>query len=362
MKKIILLAVMVLAAFLLVTACAKQTPEVYSPSPSPSVSPSPSKSPSPSPSPSPSEAAYTNPLTGLPTDTDLSGKRPFAVMLNNLIPAQPQVGVADADIIYELLVEGGITRMLAVYQDISNVPEIGTVRSSRPYYLDLVQGLDAIYIHAGGSEDAYTEIRSRGIDNIDGVNGTGNEFYRDQERLKAAGQEHSMMTTGELITSHLSDYGYNEDHNEDYTWNTTFAEDGTPAGGESAETVTVKFSYYKTGVFEYNSDDALYYISQYGAPYVDGNTDEQVGVTNVVVIYVRYTLITGQAKGYLSAEMTGTGTGYYACGGQYIPITWSRESEDGQFQYLTEDGTEVVFGVGRSYINLVPMDAELWFE
>lgn len=358
MKKIFALSAVILTALLVMTACAKQTPEVQeettqSASPSPSSSPSPKKT---------DEAAYTNPLTGEAAETDLSGEKPFAVMLNNLQAAQPQQGVADADIIYEMLVEGGITRMLGVYQDIGSVGDIGTVRSVRPYYLDLVLGLDAILVHAGGSNQAYSDIRSRGVDNIDGVQGTGNEFYRDEERVASAGQEHSLMTSGELIESHLSDYSFDYEHDEDYTWDMSFAKDGTPTGGETAETVTVTFSTYKTGIFSYSSIDKLYYISQYGEEYVDRNTGEQVGVTNVLVLYVSYTPVSGDEKGRLSADMTGTGTGYYACGGEYVPITWTRNSEDGQFQYQTENGQELKFGVGHSYINIVPMDAEVTFE
>ena len=87
-----------------------------------------------------------NPLTGLATDTDISGKRPFAVMINNIRVATPQCGISKADIIFETLAEGGLTRLMAVYQDIEDVGTIGSVRSARPYYIDIAMGFDAIFV------------------------------------------------------------------------------------------------------------------------------------------------------------------------------------------------------------------------
>ena len=77
--------------------------------------------------------------------------RPVAVMLNNLKAAQPQLGVSQADIIYEVPAEGGITRMLGVFQTLEGVGDLGSIRSARPYYLELALGHDALFVHAGGS-------------------------------------------------------------------------------------------------------------------------------------------------------------------------------------------------------------------
>ena len=97
----------------------------------------------------------TNPLTGLPIEPEYEQRRPVAVMLNNLKKAQPQLGNSQADIIYEVPAEGGITRMLAVYQSLEDVGSIGSIRSARPYYIELALGHDALYVHAGGSPEAY---------------------------------------------------------------------------------------------------------------------------------------------------------------------------------------------------------------
>ena len=126
---------------------------------------------------------YKNPLTGMPCSVDYSNSRPMAIMINNIKKATPQAGISNAEIIYECSVEGGITRLMALVCDYANLPEIGSVRSSREYYLDIAQSHDAIYTHCGGSEKAYSEINVRKIDNIDGVNGSYSEQWVTNTRL-----------------------------------------------------------------------------------------------------------------------------------------------------------------------------------
>ena len=148
---------------------------------------------------------YSNPLTGEISDTDLSTARPYGVMINNIQVAQPQCGISEADIIYEILVEGSCTRMLAIFSDISDAGVLGSMRSVRPYYAELIRSYDAILVHAGGSEQAYSDISSYDIDNIDGVRGTYADtvFYRDSARM-SAGYEHSLFTTGTKVMDYIT--------------------------------------------------------------------------------------------------------------------------------------------------------------
>ena len=111
-----------------------------------------------------------NPLTGEKVSEDNSDLRPYCVMINNHPDARPSVGLSQASIIYEALAEGGITRMMAVFNDVDGIT-VGSLRSARPYYISMAQAYDAIYIHAGGSEQAYSDIKTLGIDNMDGVRG-----------------------------------------------------------------------------------------------------------------------------------------------------------------------------------------------
>lgn len=341
------------------------TPEVTAtPAPTPTPTPEPTPTPTPTPTPEPTPTPYngpTDPLTGLPVSEDISGKRPISVMINNLKAALPQCGVSGAAIIYETLAEGGITRMLAVFSDVSDIGPIGSVRSSRDYFIDLAQGLDAIYIHAGGSPQAYSALSSRRVTNIDGLSGSYALFYRDQERLKTYSYEHCLFTSGELLGK-LSDYDLRLEHDEDYVCPLEFTDDGTPEGGASASKISVKFSEYKTGIFEYDESSGLYMVSQYGSPYTDGNNGLQVGVTNVVVLKTDMWSIRGDDAGRIGVQMTGEGSGWFACGGKYVPIKWSKASPSDPFIYILEDGDALVFGRGTTYVNIIPQEQNPVFE
>ncbi len=353
---------MCLMLALLLCACGGEPEAEASPSPTPAVTPTPTPTPTP---PAEPELPYVNPLTGEGCETDIAGQRPVAVMINNLKKANPQLGVSQADIIYEVNAEGGITRMLALFQSVEGVGEIGSVRSARDYYVSLALGHDAIYLHAGGSPGAYTAIKQWGVTALDCVNGPyeGTLFWRDAERRKTMGLEHSVLTSGEKILELLPTYSrVTLEHPEGYSYPVTFTEDGTPAGGGSAQTVSVRFSSYKTGVFTYDEDSGTYLAEQYGAPYVDGNNGRQVAVTNVLVLFTDESLIPGDTAGRLDVRTTGTGTGYFACGGKYIEIQWSKADHDDPLTYTTADGKPLSLGVGKSYVNIVSKSAEVTLE
>lgn len=333
------------------------TPEIETPSPTPTPAPTPT------PTPDPYEGLNgINPLTGIPMDEAYVNRRPAAVMINILKAALPVFGVGQADIIYEVLAEGGITRLVAVYQNPSAVPQIGTVRSTRPYYLDLAQGHDAILLHAGGSDAAYSEIKKRGVTALDCLRGyEGTLYWRDKDRIKNAGLEHSAFTSGERIEEVFSTLKARINHEEGYKDSLQFAEDGAPAGGASAVKLSVKYSSYKTGVFDYNAETKRYDCSQYGKPFIDGQDDTQLSVTNVLVLYAAVTY-SGDKAGHISVKLTGSGKGTFACGGRMTPIKWSKESYTAPFVYTLEDGTPLVLGKGSSYINIVPTGAKVEIE
>ena len=314
------------------------------------------ETPAPTPEPTRDPSLY-EPLTGLPCDEDISGLRPVAVMLNNLKAALPQQGNSQADIIYEVLAEGGITRMLGVYQHPENVGLIGSVRSARQYYWELAQGHDAVYIHAGASPEFY-ETKSRlGLFTVDGVNGTysyagAGMFWRDRDRIEGHHYafEHSLLTSGEAITAML-EKEQRTAHTDGYKYEMAFADDGTPSGGQSAVTVTVPFSNYKSGVFHYDEASKLYLVEEYGEPYIDGNDNTQVAVTNLIVVQTTCTVV--DDAGRITVDLT-SGSGWFACGGQIVPITWKKGSADQQLRYYGADGSPLALGRGKSYVCIIP--------
>lgn len=369
-KRIVPLLLILTLLFL--SACDKQagTPPEEPSTPPPSVSVPPVTEPEPAPEPEPEPGPYdgpVNPLTGLPIDGQWANARPMAVMINNLKKALPQQGNGGADIIYEVVAEGGITRMLGVYQTVEGVGVIGSVRSSRPYYIELALGHDAIYIHAGGSTDAYTDMSSWKVDHMDGVNGHYSDtsaglFWRDRDRVEGHhySSEHSLITAGKNILAVLEKSGFRLEHEENYVYDMTFAEDGTPEGGETAVTVTVPFSSYKTGVFRYDEESASYLVEEYGEPYIDGNSGEQIAVTNVLVLQTSIRN-SGDSYGHMIVNLTG-GDGWFACGGKAVPITWEKGDRSHQISYYLTDGTPLTLGQGKSYVNIISTSKTVTFE
>lgn len=355
-----------LALLLLLSACAGSGGEEAQATPTPEPTAQ-TATPAPEPTPTPYDGPV-SPLSGLPIGEEWINRRPVAIMLNNLKEALPQLGQSQADIIYEVPAEGGITRMLGIYQSVEGVGKIGSIRSARPYYLELALGHDAIFIHAGGSEDAYAKISQWGVTALDGVRGpymsnseNGNLMWRDPERKKQYSLEHTVVTTGEAIMERFEGYNIRKEHKDGYTYDMAFAEDGTPAGGSSAQEITVPFSNYKTGYFFYDAATSTYKIEEYGGAYIDGNTGEQVGVTNVVVIKTACRN-TGDSLGHITVDLSSGGTGYFACGGKVIDITWSKDYPDGQLHYYDLEGKPITFGVGRTYVCVVPTDAKVVFQ
>ena len=354
--------VICLAIFLLLAACSATAAEA--PTPSPVPEPTPEVTATPSPEPEPECTGTRNPLTGMPIADKWSNSRPIAVMLNNLKAALPQHGVSQADMIYEVLAEGGITRMLGVFQTVEGVGNIGSIRSSRTYYLELALGHDAVYLHAGGSPDAYDKIIEWSVTALDCVNGPyeGTLYWRDRSRIKNAGYEHSVFTSGSKILELFPTYRFRQEHEADYTYDLAFLDDGTPAGGEKAGVILVPFSKYKTGVFRYHLESGLYMAEEYGNAYVDGNNDQQVGVTNVIVLKTACELIPGDDAGRLAVTLTGSGEGWYACGGKIIPIIWSKQDRNSQFVYQTAQGETLSLGRGKTYVNIIPLANDITFE
>ena len=204
-------------------------------------------------------------------------------------------------------------------------------------------------------------IKSRGVTALDCVNGPyeGTLFWRDLERRRSAGLEHSVLTSSETIQELLPTYQrVRLDHEEGFQVGWTFQE-GPEAGGEAAEILTVPFSTYKTGVFEYDPDSGLYLVEEYGEPYVDGNTGEQVAVKNVLVLYTDVSQLSGDSAGRLKVRTTGSGGGLLVRDGLAWPITWEREGESDRLSFYREDGQPAALGVGHSYINIVKTGTEV---
>lgn len=351
MKKLILL---ILTLLLLLTACA---PRFEGTSQPPDI-----ESERPTATPEPTPEPITNPLSGEVIDEDISEKRPYAVMINNISVAQPHCGVSKADVIYEVLAEGEITRMLAIFSDLNGVGAIGSMRSSRPYYLELALSYDAIYVHAGGSEQAYSDIAAKNVDNIDGVRGKyGAEiFYRDPTRQKY-GTEHSLFTTSEKLLEYTPKLAYSSEHDGAFDYGMLFTDKVTMGdSAATASTVNVSFGGLKTTDFTFHPETGFYTGYQFGSDYIDGTTGKAVEFKNLLVLYADTKILDNDGR--RSVDLTGSGKGHFVCGGLTIPILWSHSGTGKPFIYAREDGSELELEVGKTYIAVVPTESSITIQ
>lgn len=355
MKKI--LAVIILALICLFSSCSETpepSPEPFPPVIKPAITPPESPPPSPD-TDAPDVPSGINPLTGLPIDEKYAARRPVVVMMNNLKKALPQVGISKADQVYEIVAEGGITRLVAVFQDPSQAGDIGSVRSTRHYYLDIAQGLDGVLVHAGGSPQAYEQIPLRGVTSVDGVKGAFDRyFWRDPVRRKRAGMEHSLLTSGEKLTEAFNSGSFRSDHREGYIYPVVFSSFDSLRGGTDAKSITVKHSPVKTGLFEYDAAALRYKVFQNGDRHIDGTEDVQLEFENVFVLESDVSRIKGDTEGRMNVRMTGSGRGIYACLGKMIPIEWTKQAQESPFEYRrTDTGEALSLLKGKSYIAII---------
>ena len=303
---------------------------------------------------------FYNKLTGLETTEEISKIRPVGIMINNLKQAIPQQGISLADVIYEVLAEGGITRLFCLFTEYADLPETGSIRSSRDYYIDLADAHDAIYVHFGGSPAAYDTLSARRTDNMDGIS-FDTPFYRSEWRRKNMGQEHSAMTTGEKLVAGIEQKKYRTESDARQPF--TFNSEDAPFDGEKAEYVKLKFSYYAISEFDYDEDNKVYLKSQYDAPQIDSNNDEQLSFKNILVLICSQGVIPGDDKGRLSVKFYGTGKGYYVSDGAIKNITWYKESRTSGYTLYEEDGeTEALLNPGKTYVAIFPTNGEIYYE
>ena len=306
---------------------------------------------------------FVNPLTGLESDKDLSKKRPVSIMVNNIGASLPQEGVAQADILYECLAEGGITRLMMIVSDYDKLTKVGSVRSARDYYIDYADGYDCIFVHAGGSTYAYDTFSSRGTNRIDGVNGpayfysgTGT-FERDPDRLKQFALEHTLVVkSGEGLKKAIEYYKYRTETKETHREPMKFVDFEKKAELKNKAThAKVVVSNYQTVDYVYSEDSGLFSRYQYnGKKHIDNTTGEQLTFKNVVVLFTYTAAIPGDDKARIDIGTTGSGSGWYITEGTYQKITWKKDNSGSVIKYYYEDGTEVEFNRGKTMINVVP--------
>ena len=291
---------------------------------------------------------YVNPLNGEILDAPFTG-RIFANTVSNLADNIPHVGVVKADMLIECYVNmDSVVRCLALFTDIDSVDAIGSTRSTRPMFNAIAQHYDLILSHAGGSDQALKDAKDRGVENFNidawAVASTG-ASYRDKERKGA--YENTLYGIGSGIKAYAEAQGYPMTLERDYGF--SFTDDGTPAEGVEAKDISITLTYKKAKKetrMVYDESTGKYAFNQYGQVMTDLKTEEVEAFRNVIVMYADITT-TGI---YHIADFTAGGTGYFACGGKLIPITWSCAGDKEPFRFFTESGEPLELGRGNTYM------------
>lgn len=303
------------------------------------------------------EPANVNLLTGLPTLTDGAiGKRPVAVMVNNVDAALPQYGISAADLIFELPVEYDLTRLMAVYGDYTQIPEVCSIRSCRYYYPILAVGFDAIYVNWGMNESvARPTVNSMDIDQYDGDEyGLGDCFGRDKARYESGyAWEHTGVFHGPNFPSVLEKDKVRTDLKEDKTdtaFNFVEMDKNAAPNGEDAQKVRVDFG-ANYSVFTYDEENHEYLKNFKDSPHMDGISKEQLKFENVIVLETEIKPYPGdEVIKYVDWEGGENAKGYYISEGKMVPITWSKAGMYDPLKFFDANGNELQLNRGKSYI------------
>ena len=289
-----------------------------------------------------------------------SDSRPYAVMINNIKTVWGyQSGIQDAYLVYEIIVEGGYTRLMAIYKD-KNLDRIGSVRSSRHYFLDYALENDAIYVHFGWSPQAEADIKKLGVDNINFLSYNG--YTRDTSLGLAT--EHTAFTTTDKIMKGANNYKYRTTTDEkpllEYSVSSVNLENMD--GSKPANKVYIDYSSSRSTSFEYDSVNKVYKRFQNNIEHIDHETKLQYTVKNIITYQVNSYTISGDDKGRQDFENLGKGTGWYISEGYAVPITWEKTSRAGKTVYKYTDGTIIKVNDGNTHIEIQPSGRNLTIE
>jgi len=287
---------------------------------------------------------YICPLTGTEVEQEADIKyRPVAVMIDNERSARPQSGITEADIVFEMPVEGNITRYMAVYHHTPS-EKIGPVRSARPYFIDKALELGAIYVHCGGSPQALKDIKDLKVDAFDDLAGTP-VYWRSTDRK----MPHNLYTNTKFIREVAQTKKIEKDTAPDYF---KFSDEFIiPDGGNGSKVVINYDKSYKVS-YIYNNDEKVYYRQINGENMKDKENKADIKTTNIIIEKVGVKVL--DSAGRLAVNNIGKGRGYLLTGGKLIEIEWNKSSRSGKTVYKNLKGEEVTINKGITWVQVVP--------
>ena len=292
-------------------------------------------------------------LTGRFVPEEIGDRRPVAIMLNNIEDAMPMSGVGSADVLYECVVEGSLTRMMGVFEAYDDLEKIGSVRSCRNYFVYYALDHDAVYCHYGQSSYALPLLEQDYVDNLSGLAAIGDTvFYRTTDRVAP----HNAYASAKGIKKGIEDMGYRNTYKDGYIGKFTFAHDGDPndlSQEDSYDATHIEPGYkINKPYLEYDPKDEKYYRWQYGTEHIDDLTGEQLSFDNVILQYSSWEQI--DDKGYLGFDCHGGGRMVYITKGKAVDGSWiSFGGDQGAVRYFDSDGEEIVVNQGKTLIEII---------
>lgn len=307
-------------------------------------------------------------LTGKSVPASIGRVRPAAIMLNNIYDALPQSGIGNAEVVYEAPVEGGITRLMGIFEDYQDVERIGSVRSSREYYVYFAREFDAYYLHFGQAWYALELLWRDETLNLSGLEdagkGEGDLVYYRSDDFQAP---HNVFTNYEMIQEGLKFREYPREYSEEYmaqNGHYKFAADDAPVlleNGAEASYVSPGYD-YNNAYFLYDEATGKYTRYQFDDTQIDGTTGSPLQYDNILIQYCSWTPQV-DSDTYLNIDVLNGGSGKYITRGKAIDVTWKKDggtTEDpfaaGNFnptRYYDSEGNEITLNQGKTWVCIV---------
>ncbi len=283
--------------------------------------------------------------------------RPFAVMIDNHEDAWPQAGLQNAYMVYEIIVEGGETRLMALFKG-ADVEKIGPVRSARHYFIDYAMENDAIYVHFGQSPQAQSDLNKYSIDDINGIAEDGTTFWRVKDKYAP----HNAVTNTENLLKSAESKKYRTTSDETSVLNYV-TDEVNLENGQGAAKVTIPHSQLQTVDYYYDEENKVYERYARDEEQVDWDTETPITVKNIIITFCdNYTLSDSENKGRQGLKNIGTFDGYYITNGKAIPIKCTKEARDEKTVYKDLDGNIINVNDGNTFVHICPTNADVEIE
>ncbi|MBE7054030.1 MAG: DUF3048 domain-containing protein [Ruminococcaceae bacterium] len=287
-----------------------------------------------------------------------SKSRPLAIMIDNdSYESRPQWGLENAYMIYEIMVEGASTRMMALFLD-SDAEKIGPVRSSRHYFLDYVMENDAIYAHCGFSPQAANDIKALGINNVNELyTNNGKNFYRDSSDGKRA--PHNLYASISEVLKYAKD-------NAKYRLETekervlSYAKQDADLEGDDATEIKLPYNSAYSVSYKYNADEKVYDRYVNSKEHTSLSTKKALTAKNIIIYKVKNYSI--DEVGRQNLENIGSGEGYYISNGKCVEIKWEKTARNSKTVYKTADGNVLEVNPGNTFIQIMPLTSEITIQ